>query len=93
MGYLRDKYVEGRDDVVEPWALEWEQQDQEYFANDYNYSSQQYQYADRNYQGQGQPNTVAVGQEMNLNQYQQHKQVAQQQFEEQKFQGSNINQV
>lgn len=30
--YLRDKYVEGRDSIVEEWALEMEKEDNEYSA-------------------------------------------------------------
>ena len=37
MKHLRDKYVEGRDDVVEEWAIEQERGDAEYNRGDYVY--------------------------------------------------------
>jgi len=37
--YLRDKFVEGRDDLVEEWALEMEREDEGYSAGDYQYSA------------------------------------------------------
>ncbi len=36
---MRDKYVEGRDDLVEDWALSLESEEDSYSAGDYQYSS------------------------------------------------------
>lgn len=38
--YMRDKYVEGRDDLVEEWALALEAENESYSSEDYKYSSQ-----------------------------------------------------
>lgn len=37
MKFLRDKFVEGKDDIVEEWALEIEREPNEYSAQDYSY--------------------------------------------------------
>ena len=42
--YLRDKYVEGRDDIVEDWALAQERGQGEYSKGDYLYNRQEYGY-------------------------------------------------
>lgn len=36
--YLRDKFVEGKDSVVEDWALEMEKEDGMYSSKDYLYN-------------------------------------------------------
>ena len=35
--YLRDKYVEGKDDIVEDWAIEMQREPGEYSKGDYLY--------------------------------------------------------
>ena len=42
--YLRDKFVEGKDDIVEAWAIEIERGTQEYEARGYEYSANDYAY-------------------------------------------------
>jgi hypothetical protein len=42
--YLRDKYVEGRDDLVEDWATAPERNHAEYSKGDYLYNRQDYGY-------------------------------------------------
>ena len=42
--FLREKFVEGKDNLVEDWALETEKQSNDYYANDYAYSNQNYGY-------------------------------------------------
>jgi Leucine-rich repeat (LRR) protein len=42
--YLRDKYVEEKDSIVEDWALEMEKSDGSYSAGDYIYNKQNYSY-------------------------------------------------
>jgi len=37
MKYLRDKYVEGTDDVIEEWAIEMGKEEEEYSAKHYEY--------------------------------------------------------
>ena len=49
MKCLRDKFVEGRDDMVEEWAIEMERDDIEYSPMDYQYQSQPYSYQQDNY--------------------------------------------
>lgn len=36
MKYLRDKFIEGKDDVIEQWALDIENESIEYYATDLN---------------------------------------------------------
>ena len=40
--YLRDKFVQGKDDLVEDWALEMEKDDASYLAGDYMYNKGNY---------------------------------------------------
>ena len=42
LAFLKDKFVEGRDDVVEDWALAMEKTQEDYSQQDYGYNAQKY---------------------------------------------------
>jgi hypothetical protein len=48
--FLRDKYVEERDSVIEDWAMEMEQADNQYASERYGYDRQRYGYQADPYQ-------------------------------------------
>jgi hypothetical protein len=85
--YLRDKFVEGKDDLVEDWALEMEKDDASYLAGDYMYNKSNYS------QDQRRPANQPVGRELKLNEFQAMKQLQMQQYEEQKFREPDVNQA
>ena len=47
--HLRDKFVEGKDDVIEDWALEMEKDNASYAASDYMYNKNNYAYQSDQY--------------------------------------------
>ena len=67
--FLRDKYVEERDSVIEDWAMEMEQAENSYTQQQYGYDKQRYGYQPDPYQRmqQAQP---PMGREMNLPEFQ-----------------------
>ena len=42
MKYLRDKFVAGKDEIVEEWAIELEKEQEDYSQMDYSYDKNQY---------------------------------------------------
>jgi hypothetical protein len=44
MKYLRDKYIQGKDDLIEDWALEQEKDPGQYSQKDYGYNKDRYAY-------------------------------------------------
>ncbi|CDW80826.1 leucine-rich repeat-containing protein 40-like [Stylonychia lemnae] len=93
--YLRDKYVEERDSVIEDWAIEMQQENDQYSSKDYQYSSQQYSYQQDNYDQRSKPPQInqQVGRQLNQDEYERRKQAQHQQYEESKFQTQDINQA
>lgn len=85
--YLRDKFVEGKDDIVEDWALEMEKDDTSYLAGDYMYNRGSYS----GDQGGRHRNPQPVGRELKLNEFQAMKQLQMQQYEENKFREPDVN--
>lgn len=91
--YLRDKYVEGaRENLVEEWALEMEQEAAMYGGRqgDYGYEGKRYGYQQEAYRGElPKEPQAAVGREMNLEEFQAQKSQQRAVYEEQKFHGAD----
>lgn len=43
LAYLKDKFVPDQDDIVEEWAMQWQQKDEDYIKKDYSYDKTKYQ--------------------------------------------------